>query len=290
MADIVGIYAATHTPVMLTLPDAIPSDDRETIYETFRALGRHIAQANPQTIVVISNDHLHNFFLDNLPAFCFGAADAYPTPIESWLNAEKRTLPGDARLGAYLIGEAQAASFDPSFSLHLTLDHGALTPLELAELPHPVAIVPILVNCVQPPLPLMQRCLQLGRFLGRALRAYEGLQRVAILATGGLSHDVGTPRMGMVNEAFDREFLRLLGAGNDDALVQYATEHVNEAGNGAEEIRNWLIAHGAAGGVTFDVFYYKAMPDWYTGIALVGWGANVVCGAGRPESKTTFAS
>jgi aromatic ring-opening dioxygenase catalytic subunit (LigB family) len=232
-------------------------------------------------VVVISNDHLHNFFLDNFPAFCFGAADTYPTPIESWLNVKKRNLPGDAALGAYLIGEAQAASFDPSFSMHLTLDHGALTPIELAELPNPVAIVPILVNCVQPPLPLMRRCLHLGQFLGRALRAYEGLQRVAILATGGLSHDVGTPRMGMVNEAFDREFLRLLSAGDDDALVQYASEHVNEAGNGAEEIRNWLIAHGAADGAAFEVYYYKAMPAWYTGIAVVGWRRGAACGPGN---------
>jgi pimeloyl-ACP methyl ester carboxylesterase len=40
----------------------------------------------------------------------------------------------------------------------------------------------------------------------------------------------------------------LLGANDDEQLTRYATEHVNEAGNGAEEIRNWLIAHGAAAG------------------------------------------
>ena len=77
--------------------------------------------------------------------------------------------------------------------------------------------------------------------------------------------------MGAVNEAFDREFMRLLGAGDDDALVCYATEHVNEAGNGAEEIRTWLMAHGAAGDAAFEPVYYKAVSNWYTGIGLARW-------------------
>jgi len=82
---------------------------------------------------------------------------------------------------------------------------------------------------------------------------------------------VTMPCMGQVNEAFDHEFLRLLAAQDDDALVRYATEHVNEAGHGAEEIRTWLVAHGAAGGAGFETVYYKAVSNWYTGIGLGRW-------------------
>jgi hypothetical protein len=117
----------------------------------------------------------------------------------------------------------------------------------------------------------MKRCLQWGRMLGDAVRSYPRPTRVAILGTGGISHDVATPRMGLVNETFDREFLRLLGANDDEQLTRYATEHVNEAGNGAEEIRNWLIAHGAAAGARFEVQYYKPLPNWYAGIGLARW-------------------
>jgi aromatic ring-opening dioxygenase catalytic subunit (LigB family) len=258
MAEIVAVHATSHTPVMLNFPDAIDSADRDDIFSTFRQVGQQIRESAPQAVVVISDDHLHNFFLDNLPAFCIGAAREYAAPVEHWLKVDKHQLRGDAALG-------------PAFSMRLTLDHGVLTPLHLAGVAHEVAVVPLLVNCVQPPLPTMARALAWGRMLGAALRSYHGCERVAVLATGGISHDVATPRMGMVNEAFDREFLQRLASGDDEGLVRFCADHVNEAGNGAEEIRTWLVAHGTAAGARFETLYYKAQPHWYTGIALARW-------------------
>lgn len=274
MAELVGAFATSHTPVMLNFPDAVSASERDTVYGHFRKIGQALAAVRPDTVIVVSDDHLHHFFLDNFPAFCIGAGDAYPAPAEHWLRAQRQVLQGDPTLGAHLLGEALAADFDPAFSMRLTLDHGVLTPLVLAEMASRVKLVPLLINCVQPPMPKMSRCLQWGHFLGRAIRSYPGKARIAILATGGISHDVATPRMGMVNETFDREFLRLLGSGDNDAVVRYATDHVNEAGNGAEEIRNWLVAHGAAENARFHVHFYQAMPQWYTGIALVEWQIN----------------
>ena len=271
MAELIGVFAASHTPVMLNFPDAISEQDRNAVYDEFRKLGTEIARSAPDSVVVIADDHLHNFFLDNFPAFCIGAAESYQSPAEHWLKVERHTLPGDTGLGAHLLGEALQAGFDPSFSMQLTLDHGVLTPLVLSGLSRKVSVVPLLVNSVQPPLPTMKRCVQWGRMLGDSIRSYPRPARVAILATGGLSHDVATPRMGLVNETFDREFLRLLGAHDDERLTNYAAEHVNEAGNGAEEIRNWLIAHGAAAGARFEVQYYKPLPSWYAGIGLARW-------------------
>ena len=275
MAEIVGVFAASHTPVMLNFPHHLQPETLARVNAGFGELGRRIAAAKPQAVVVVSDDHLHNFFLDNLPAFAIGAAEGYDSPIEAWLKAEKRVLPGDPKLGAHLVGEAMQAGFDPALSMRLTLDHGTLTPLELAGLERSTPIVPVLVNCTQPPLPTMKRCLDLGRFIGATLRAYEGLDRVAVLGTGGLSHDVGTPRMGMVNETFDRTFLELLKSGDEKALVDYSENHVNEAGNGAEEIRMWLVAHGVAEGASgdLDLIYYEALPECYCGIGVAEWTA-----------------
>jgi aromatic ring-opening dioxygenase catalytic subunit (LigB family) len=271
MAEIVGVFATSHTPVMLQFPEAIPAKDREEIFSAFRGVGETMAAARPQALVVFSDDHLHNFFLNNLPAICIGAAEKYPTPAEHWLKADKRILKGDANLGAYLLMSALESGFDPSFSMELTLDHGVLTPLELAGVASDVPVVPILFNCVQPPMPTMRRCHQFGEWLGKALRSYSGLDRVAILATGGISHDLATPRMGMVNEEFDRELLRLLETADVEGAVKFATDHVHEAGNGAEEIRMWLAAMGCAAGRPFRTRYYRAVHEWYTGIALGNW-------------------
>jgi len=271
MAEIVAIHATSHTPVMLNFPDAIPAAHREEIFSALKDLGAALAASRPDAIVVLSDDHVHNFFLNNLPALCIGAAEQYPTPVEHWLKAEKRILPGDARLGAYLLTNALESGFDPALSMELTLDHGVLTPLELAGVARTTPIVPILINCVQPPLPAMRRCYDFGVWLGKALRAYPDLERVAVLATGGISHDLATPRMGMVNEKFDLELLDLLEAGSPDQVVAYAKDHVHEAGNGAEEIRMWLAAMGAANGGRFHRRYYRAVSDWYTGIGMGHW-------------------
>lgn len=271
MAELVGIFAASHTPVMLNFPEAIPDDQRLEIFDAFKSLGRRIREARPDILVVISDDHLHNFFLDNLPPFCVGAADSYATPIEHWLKAPKRQLRGAPQFSAHLISTAFENGFDPSLSMDLTLDHGVLTPLELSGLSDEVSIVPLLVNCVQPPLPTMSRCLQWGGLLRQAIDSFQMPVRVAILATGGISHDIATPRMGLVNEAFDRRFLELLEGNDNEALIKHAAEEVHTAGNGAEEIRTWLIAHGAAQGVPGVRTFYQAVANWYTGIGLMEW-------------------
>lgn len=273
MAELVGIFAASHTPVMLNFPDAIPDEQRGEIFAAFSSIGERLRAARPDVLVIVADDHLHNFFLDNLPAFCIGAADQYATPIEHWLKAPKRILKGAQAFSTHLLHTAFDEGFDPALSMQLTLDHGALTPLELAGLSDELAIVPLLINCVQPPLPTMARCLAWGKLLRKAIDSYDSDQRVAILATGGISHDIATPRMGLVNEAFDRQFLKLLESGSDEALLKHATEQVHTAGNGAEEIRNWLVAHGAANGQGAHTIFYKPVEKWYTGIGLACWEA-----------------
>ncbi|WP_022678214.1 MULTISPECIES: 2,3-dihydroxyphenylpropionate 1,2-dioxygenase [Novosphingobium] len=271
MAEITGVYAVSHTPVMTNMPDAPAPARREAAFRQFTRVGQEIAATQPDALVLVSDDHLHNFFLDNLPPFCIGVARSYPSPVEGWLKIPKQQLPGDAALAAHLLQSVMAAGFDPALSMELTLDHGMMTPLDLAGIAGAIPVVPILVNTVQPPMPAMRRCVAFGRALGQAIRGYMGAARVAVLATGGLSHDVGTPRMGQLDEAFDRGFLQQLEAGGLDAAADFAEATVNTAGNGAEEVRNWLVAQGIAEGAPFETYHYDCITDWYTGIGLGRW-------------------
>ena len=49
------------------------------------------------------------------------------------------------------------------------------------------------------------------------------------------------------------------------------TPGMEAAGNGTHEVRNWVIAHAAAGGRGFDLIDYRVMPEVYVGC---GWASD----------------
>jgi aromatic ring-opening dioxygenase catalytic subunit (LigB family) len=285
MAEIVSIHAVSHTPVMINFPQAVSPDARDQVYQAFKHFGQQVMQAQPDVLLLLSDDHVHNFFLNNMPAFCIGAAGNYQAPVEHWLKVDKRVLPGDSVLGSYLLEQALQNDFDPALSMELVLDHGFITPLELSGISSTIPIVPLLINCVQPPLPKMGRCYAFGEMIAKALLAHGSNQRVSVIASGGISHDLSTPRMGMINEAFDRQFIDHLCQGQAQQAIDFATQHVHLAGNGAEEIRMWLMAMGMSKALTdaslvkhpvnghapFELDFYQALHDWFTGIGLGHW-------------------
>ena len=55
MAEITGVFAATHTPVMLNFPEAVTAGELEAVHASFKELGRRIAAARPQAIVIASD-------------------------------------------------------------------------------------------------------------------------------------------------------------------------------------------------------------------------------------------
>src|SRR5438552_3162702 len=83
------------------------------------------------------------------------------------------------------------------------------------------------------------RCFAWGRLLRRAVADYPRATRVAILATGGLSHSIGEPSMGTIDEDFDRRCLGAFERGEEAPLIEILEDGAATAGNGTHEIRNW---------------------------------------------------
>ena len=94
------------------------------------------------------------------------------------------------------------------------------------------------------------------------LRAYPGRERIAVLATGGLSHEPGGPRYFWVDEEFDRWFLDLLKRGDHAALLRECTlERMEEAGSGGTaELLAWVL-----------VLAYMPAVAWRSGTGMVVW-------------------
>ena len=94
-------------------------------------------------------------------------------------------------------------------------------------------------------------------------------ERIAIVATGGISHWPATPDSGKINEAWDREFLRRWSANDHEALVSYTDEETyRDAGQGGFEIRTFIAAAGAAKGARGDVWFYAPIPIFAVGCTI----------------------
>lgn len=271
MASLVGAFAASHGPLIVREWDALPAGERQRLKSGFEELGRRIAAARPDALIVVSPDHWSNFFLDHVPSVCIGVGETNDGPPEAWMKAfPHREIPGHAKLALHLAGEAMKAGFEPSVSHRLKLDHGVCIPLwrmALAPLPR---IVPMLVNSIEPPLPSLARCLAWGRQIAHAVRSFPENLRIALLATGGLSHSIGEPTMGAIYEDFDRETIRLFSS-SEPELVSYLEKNLPTHGNGSEEVRNWLVAHGAAGGRGFELVDYLPVPKVIVGCGFAAW-------------------
>src|SRR5436189_215243 len=65
-------------------------------------------------------------------------------------------------------------------------------------------------DVLQFPIPSARRCYKLGKSLRRAIESYPEDLKVALVATGGLSHQVHGERSGFNNTAWDLQFLDLI--------------------------------------------------------------------------------
>ena len=219
---------------------------------------------------MIATDHVNNFFLDNMPAMCMGIADNYgePATAERRLQVQPTSVRGGGSVAMHLLRSVLQDGVACSFSHHLQLDHSMRIPLSYLMPAGDKAFIPIYQNCVAAPLPPVRSCWALGRALRRAIESLPGDERVAVIGSGGLSHWVGTPEMGQINEDWDRQLLDLLANGNSSQLADWSDAQIEPAGNGAHEIRNWATALGAAEGARVEVLAYEPVHEWLTGIAV----------------------
>ena len=96
MAELVGVFAASHGPLLIREWEAIPADQKGRLAAAFGEMGRRISLVNPDVIVEIAPDHWSNFFLDNIPSVCIGVGETNDGPPEPWMKAfPHREIAGD---------------------------------------------------------------------------------------------------------------------------------------------------------------------------------------------------
>lgn len=272
MAKLAGVFAASHAPLLARdwhlFGDALKAD----VTSAYQQLGARLNAAKADIIVEIAPDHWSNFFINNLPSVCIGVAETHLGPPEPFMKPFGHdTLPGDAAFGQFLLETALEDGFEPSVSHQMKLDHGFSLPLWRMELEPLPRIVPIVINSLEPPMPTIARCFQWGDLIAKAIAAYPADVRIAVVASGGLSHSIGEASMGAIDEPFDAGCIAAFEAGGERTVRDFLDRALAAAGNGAAEVRNWCAAHAAAGNRGFELIAYHAIPEVYVGCAWAAW-------------------
>ena len=217
MANILGGIAVSHTPTIGFAVDHHKQQDPawSPIFQSFEPLQRWLEEKKPDALVYIFNDHVTAFFFDHYSTFTLGIDSQYDVADE---GGGPRCLPpvqGNAALSRHIGASLMADEFDMSFFMDKKLDHGLFSPLS-ALLPWdeaqgwPTAVIPLQIGVLQFPVPSARRCYKLGQALRRAIESFPEDINVAIVATGGLSHQVHGERCGFNNPDWDAQFVDML--------------------------------------------------------------------------------
>jgi 2,3-dihydroxyphenylpropionate 1,2-dioxygenase len=242
-------------------------DKGKRFLEKMGEIKNWIDHMGADAIVLISDDHFNSYYYDHMPAFTIGIGEC-----EGWGDWElpEYKIPVDKELAKYILDSGLENGIDFSFSMSMKVDHGHTQGIYFLNPDLKIPVVPITINTSAPPLPTMDRCFQLGEILRKAITSWGPDKKVAIIASGGLSHWVPTPKIdsskaedqeliqillhgrraiadleqykesrknrvteikaGPVNEEWDRKFLDDIMQGNISGLRKWTYEEIEESG------------------------------------------------------------
>jgi len=231
---------------------------RKDAEEAFTVLHNDLQEAKPDVLVVVANDQFVNFFINVVPTFFVTLADE----VKGEFTRHKFHYKNHKELGRAILHAGIETGFDLAFGEHVELQHTQTVPLYFLLRAPTIPILPVYVNTWIDPIPAPRRCYQLGQLIRSVADARS--ERVAILATGGLSHYPGSPRVGEIDTHFDHELLQTMREGKGRLLADYTKEQLWQAGD--SEFLNWMVALGAVGDVKASYSFY--VPD----LVATGWG------------------
>lgn len=185
-----GLICCSHSPLMLGAMAPRDADAEKEVRASFRRAADWVRKFNPELIVVFGPDHYNGFFYDLMPPFTIGVRAS--GTIDWGLEPGPLNVPEGIALDC--LHAVRDAGVDIAFSYKMTADHGITIPLHyLTTGLNTYPVLPIVVDCVAPPMPSFKRT----RLLGEAVGSYFSRrdERVLFIGSGGLSHDPPTPRL-----------------------------------------------------------------------------------------------
>jgi 2,3-dihydroxyphenylpropionate 1,2-dioxygenase len=266
MAEIIAGIAMSHSPLIMT-SEASAGDKGQRFLQTTKEMKKWIQETGADVIVLVSDDHFNSYFYDHMPSFTIGIGEC-----EGWGDWQipEYKIPVQQDLAKHILHTGLENNVDFAFTMRMKVDHGHTQAIYFLNSDLGIPVVPIAVNTAAPPLPTMDRCFQLGEMLRQSIESWESDKKVAIVASGGLSHWVPIPKIdsekqedqglihilkngrqeieqleeyldsrktrvtslqtGPVNEEWDRLLLQLIKDKEFDSLRKWTSEFIEENG------------------------------------------------------------
>jgi hypothetical protein len=255
---------------------------RRRIDAGFAALRSALAAARPDVLLIVGDDQEEVFgpsVNPTLAVFCGDKVNGSTLPLFRDQPGIDHgvTLECHRELGRHLAAGLIERGFDPAVMTELRplsrpdgIGHAFTRPayaLGVAEAGIPV--VPVFLNAYHDPLPSAQRCYDLGRAIREIADGRP--ERIAVLGSGGLSHDPQGPRAGWIDQRLDRWVLDRIAEGRGEDLTRLFTFDSDTLRGGSGEIRSWIVVAGALPGVRAQVIDYIPLQHGITGLGFAYW-------------------
>lgn len=272
MAEVVAGLACSHAPSIAHVYDGRKTDEPQwkPLFDAFDEAEQWLLSLDLDALVCIYNDHIDQHTLDAWPQFAIGVGEQFEIADEGWTPRPFPPVPGHSALASHIADQLIGNGVDISVAYRQVVDHGILSPLPVIDENWAVPIVPIAVNVIFDPRPSPRRCWQVGEAIGAAIRSFDPGARVAVIGTGGLSHQLSGPNFGRVSPEWDREFIGLIADSPEKLLDYTLDDFARLGGEHSVEVVQWMAMRAALPSdskVRFAYYY----PFQIMGYAVMGF-------------------
>jgi len=274
MARITAGVATSHVPAVGAAIDLGKTREPywQPVFDGYEFSKRWIAEHEPDTVILVYNDHASAFSLEIIPTFAIGCAESFAPADEGWGPRPVPVVQGHPELAWHIAQSTILDEFDMTIVNKMDVDHGLTVPLSLMfgqPAAWPCKVIPLAVNVVQYPPPTGNRCWNLGRAIRKAVESFDEDRNVMIWGTGGMSHQLQSARAGLINREFDTRFLDGLTK-DPQALARIPhVDYVREAGSEGIELVMWLIMRGALDDAAREVYRFYHVPASNTAVGHI---------------------
>src|SRR5438093_701753 len=260
MGEIVAAVGTCHTPYMFTRPPDENPQQLDAAAAAMRELGKVLDETRPDLIGSFVSDHVETFSVPCIPTLAIIAGSRAVAEFAG----RRYSLPVHREMAEDLLSKLVVQhEFDIAYSEDAELGHAFAVPFEYVVGKRDIPIVPFFTNVYVPPLPTPQRCAALGSAVAEIIKGRR--ERVAIIASGGMSHFPGTRKYLHPEFDFDRWLVSQFESGNTDALLNMTGTQLDEVGN--TETLNWATMFGAIGRREGELVDY--IPTWHHGLCMM---------------------